>query len=78
MRRKFTQKEVKQYIYTGIAEDITHYNFNEIEKLRKDCGGFDVVGCSYGTYGINGCVVQGRNGNFYAVTKRSTAVFQIS
>lgn len=76
--KKTTQKNIKSYVSLGMAKDITSLSFDEVEKIREACGGFDKVLYSCGLYGVNGYLLQGRSdGNFYTVTARSSAIFQI-
>lgn len=75
---KVTQKFIRSYVHDGIAEDISHKSFDEIEAIRKAEHGFDTIHYSVGVYGANGCVLRGyETGNFYAVTSRCTALAQV-
>lgn len=76
--KKTTQKNIKTYVSLGMAKNITDLSFEEVEKIREACGGFDKVLYSCGIYGVNGYLLQGINdGNFYAVTARSSAIFLV-
>lgn len=74
--RKYTQKEIKGYVRTGAATDITNWSFEQIAELTKKA--LDKIGYSTGGYGLNGCIVQDiETGEMYAVTARSSALFQV-
>ena len=68
--RKYTQKELKEYVYLGLAVDVT---------MANDCDAiperFEKVGYSCGVYGCNGLLLRGESGTLYAVTRRTTALF---
>lgn len=67
--RKFTQKEIRNYIASGLATDITN---------AKDVGKMDLetIGLSFGVYGMNAGLFQDREtGEFYVVRNRSTNLF---
>ena len=75
--RKYTQREIKNLVADGIAEDITRRSFSEIQQLRTE-EDIEKVGYSSGTYGINGGVLKDMNsGKLYAITARTSALFQI-
>ena len=75
--RKYTQREIKNLVAAGIAEDITRRSFSEIQQLRT-AASLEKVGYSSGTYGINGGVLKNQtSGKLYAITARTSALFQI-
>lgn len=70
--RKYKQKELRDLVRLGVAEDCTNkpsecaYILNRLEK----------VGYSMGIYGINGGLVQDpETGKLYAIVGRSTNLF---
>lgn len=70
--RKYKQKELRNLVRMGVAEDYTHkpnecaYILNRMEK----------VGYSTGIYGINGGIVQDpETGTLYAIIGRCTNLF---
>lgn len=70
--RKYTQKELRELVRLGVAEDYTNkpsecaYILNRLEK----------VGYSTGIYGINGGLVQDQEtGTLYAIIGRCTNLF---
>lgn len=75
---KVTQKFIRAYVNDGIAEDLTHKSFEEINAIRNEENGFDTIHYSTGIYGANGVVLKGnKSGAFYAVTSRCTALAQV-
>ena len=75
--KKYTQREIKNLVADGIAEDITRRSFSEIQELRA-AASLEQVGYSFGKYGINGGVLRSRtSGKLYAITARTSALFQI-
>ena len=75
--RKYTQREIKNLVADRIAEDITRCSFSEIQELRA-AASLEKVGYSSGTYGINGGVLKNQtSGKLYAITARTSALFQI-
>ena len=75
--RKYTQREIKNLVADGISEDITRRSFSEIQELRA-AASLEKVGYSSGKYGINGGVLRSRtSGKMYAITARTSALFQI-
>ena len=66
--RKYKQKEIRNLVADGIAEDIT----TKYEDIKESV---DKVGYSIGVYGLNGGVLKGcETGKLYAITCRSTAL----
>lgn len=68
---RYTQKQLKELVKRGIAQDVTHAaEANEIPEPYRQ------VGFACGVYGCNGLLLQGlTTGNLYAVTARTTAIF---
>ena len=76
-KRKYTQRDIKDYVAKGMATDITHYGFGEANKFYKDHN-YDVVGISHGTYGMNGALLQDVDtGEYFAITARNSTLFQL-
>ena len=70
--RKYTQKELRQLVRLGVAEDYTNKPSNYIYTLNR----LDKVGYSTGIYGINGGLVQDpETGALYAIIGRCTNLF---
>lgn len=74
--RKYTQKELKNMVALGMAEDVTRANDEDYEKIIKKEGYLSQVGYSSGVYGCNGMILRGREtGGYYAVTSRTSAIY---
>lgn len=67
------QKELKDMVRYGEAEDITTISDAEAKELRKK--GVELVGVSRGTYGMNGALLRDNDGKKYAITARSSNLF---
>ena len=67
------QKELKDMVLYGEAEDITGISDAEAKELRKN--GIETVGVSRGVYGMNGALLRGSDGKLYAITARSSNLF---
>ena len=75
--KKYTQREIKNLVADGIAEDITRRSFSEIQELRA-AASLEKVGYSAGIYGMNGGILKDMNsGKLYAITARTSALFQL-
>ena len=76
--RKMTLREIRGYIATGAAVDISCYSFDAVQQLKSKEKNLDKIGYSTGLYGINGGIVQGgTSGQLYAIKSRSAALLQI-
>ena len=74
--RKYTQRELKTLVRTGVAVDITNHGTAEYRALIEKEKDLDKLGYSSGVYGISGGLLQGQEtGTLYAITARSTAAF---
>ena len=67
--RRYTQKQLKHLVATGAAKDVTN------DHERTISGYYRQIGYSAGVYGCNGMLLQDSNGNLYAVTARTTAIY---
>lgn len=75
---KTTLKNIRNYVATNTAEDLTKKNFSEIDAIRVAECGFDTIAYSTGIYGVTGVLVKGNTtGKLYAVTARNSALFQV-
>ena len=73
--RKYTQREVKNFVLLGVAEDLTQASDEEIKSKIKHC---EKVGYSSGIYGINGGIIQDiQSGQIYAITARNSALLTV-
>lgn len=72
---KYTLKQLKEMVTSGIATDLTHSGMSEYEELIAK-GGYTQVGFASGIYGCNGKLLKGLKDNkLYAITSRTTALF---
>lgn len=72
--RNYTKKGIKNTVKTGMAEDITNYNFNRMKDFLHSHN-IEKIGVSTGMYGVNAALLQDRNtGNFYAITERNSTL----
>lgn len=74
--RKYTQKELKNMVALGMAEDVTRANDEDYEKIIKREDYLSQIGYSSGVYGCNGMLLKGyKTGTYYAVTSRTSAIY---
>ena len=77
MLRKYTKREIREYIRDGFATDITELSFSELKEWRNGRS-LEKIGYSSGVYGISGGIIKDRNtGECFAITERTTALFSI-
>lgn len=77
MLRKYTKREIKDYIRNGFATDITGLSFSELKEWINGRS-LEKIGYSSGVYGISGGIVKDiTTGEFFAITERTTALFSI-
>ena len=76
MTERMTQKEIKRFVSLGAAEDITHLSFDACNAL-KEAHNFTTLNVSTGVYGVNGALFKDENGKLYAITSRTSTLFQI-
>lgn len=67
------QKELKDMVRYGEAEDITTISDVEAKELKKK--GIETVGISRGVYGMNGALLRDSEGKKYVITARSSNLF---
>lgn len=73
--KKYTQKELKNLVALGVAEDITHGDNDTRRELEEKEGFYTQIGYSAGVYGCNGMLLKGhKTGTLYAITARTTAI----
>ena len=68
---KYTLKELRRLVAIGAARDITSVNADNLLKSN-----YEKIGYSRGIYGINGGLIKDADGNFYAITARSSNLFR--
>lgn len=49
---KTTLKDIRRYVTTNVAEDLTKKNFSEIDAIRVAECGFETIAYSTGIYGV--------------------------
>lgn len=76
MTKRMTQKEIKRFVALGVAEDITHLSFDDCNALRK-AHSFTTLNVSTGVYSMNGTLFRDENGKLYAITSRTSTLFQM-
>lgn len=70
--RKYTQKQLRELVRLGCAEDYTHKPSEYIYTLRR----LDKIGYSSGVYGLNGGLVEDmETGTLYAIIGRCATLF---
>lgn len=73
---KYTQKQLKEMVSCGIAEDITRCNMQQANELRKKEKWLRQIGFSAGVYGCNGMLLKGEaTSKLYAITNRTQAIY---
>lgn len=71
VKSSITQRELKDMIHRGQAIDITYDENSLPEGVR-----LDVLQISKGTYGMNGALFKGSDGNLYAIAGRTSNLFR--
>lgn len=69
--RKYTQKELKEFVRLGMAKDITTENGTKVRELKNKKGIYQ-VGYSCGIYGCNGMLLKDNDGETYVITSRTS------
>ena len=76
--RKVNQRELRQMVGDGFAEDITDIGFEGAKRLKEKEGYLDVVGTGSGVYGVNCAWLQGaKTGTHYVVTARNSTLLSL-
>lgn len=73
---RMTQKEIKRFVTLGMAEDITYLSFDACNALRE-AHSFTTLNVSTGVYGMNGALFKDEAGKLYAITARTSTLFQM-
>lgn len=77
MLRKYTKREIKEYIRDGLATDITGLSFSELKEWRNGRS-LEKIGYASGVYGISGGIIKDRNtGELFAITERGATLLTI-
>lgn len=73
---RMTQKEIRNLVALGVAADITYLSFDDCNALRNSHK-LTTLNVSTGVYGINGALFQDEAGKLYAITSRTSTLFQM-
>lgn len=74
--RKYTQKELREMVARGMAENITNAGNDERAKILDEENYLSQIGYFFGIYGCNGMLLQGnKTGKCYAITARTQAIY---
>lgn len=73
---RMTQKEIKRFVALGVAEDITYLSFDNCNALMESHS-FTTLNVSDGVYGMNGALFADESGKLYAITSRTSTLFQM-
>lgn len=77
--KRYKQKELKEFIRMGIAEDITKLSNESIKEIKDNEKGLENIGLSIGTYGMNGGLFKGyESGKLYVITSRNSNLFYLA
>lgn len=68
--KKLTQSIIKQMVKSGAAIDL------ETMKKRPRPSQLELIGLSFGINGMNGGLFIGKNKKMYAITSRSSLLFE--
>ena len=75
---KYTLKHLKQLAHDEIAFDITNISEFNLDQLQSYEKGFEKIGISSGTYGMNGALLKGyTTGGLYVITARNSTLFRL-
>ena len=75
---KYTLKQLKQLAHDEIAFDITNISEFNLDQLQAYEKGFEKIGISSGTYGMNGALLKGyTTGGLYVITARNSTLFRL-
>jgi len=75
--RKYTQKELKNLVSLGIAENITTLSFEDGETFRQNHN-YTQIGYSSGVYGCNGALLEDIDtGEKFVITVRNSTLAQL-
>lgn len=73
---KYTQKQLRSLVRSGVAVDATHHSCKDYDEVRRREGWLEKIGYAVGVYGCSGLLFRGHNtGALYAITHRTQAIF---
>ncbi len=73
---KMTQKTIRNMVAMGVAADITHMSFDDCKDFMSRHK-LTTLNVSTGAYGMNGALFQDESGKLYAITSRTSTLFQM-
>ncbi len=71
-KKHWTQKELKNLVKLGVAEDITNEDYDCLDDEHP----IEKLGTSKGAYGMNGGLIRGASGKLYVITSRNSLLFR--
>lgn len=75
---KTTLKELRRLDNYNHAKNITGLNFDQVNELRKEENGLEVLEVSTGLYGLNGALLEGYNSKqLYVIIGRSASLLML-
>ena len=74
--RRYSKKELKKMIASGVVIDLTHATIKDYHKIIQECGGYIQIGYSSNIYGCTGKVLKGlKNNQIYVITAQTAALY---
>lgn len=75
--KKYTQRQLKEFVNQGIAIDITNYSFEQTNELLNNID-IKKIAYSRGINGLNGGLFKDNKTNkLYAITARNSTLLQV-
>lgn len=74
--KRMTQKEIRNLVTLGAAADITYMDFEACQNFMNSHK-LTTLNVSAGVYGMNGALFQDESGKLYAITSRTSTLFQM-
>lgn len=74
--KRMTQKEIRNLVNMGIVADVTYMNFEDCQNFMNSHR-LTTLNVSTGAYGMNGALFQDEAGKLYAITSRTSTLFQM-
>lgn len=73
---RYTQKQLREMVRDGIANDITSGDNDTRRSLEAAEGYLEQIGYASGVYGCNGMLLKGhKTGALYVIYKRTAAIY---
>lgn len=75
---KVTQKFIRALINAGEAQDLTHTNFEDMQKWIAEHPYYRQIAYSTGVYGCNGKLLKDpKSGELFGIVGRTNAMFMV-